>query len=129
MLDQSHWYQGNPHYAALWKVATPQQRLQRDVFEAFLNALPEASAKALVYELLAAEHPTELRAVCVDRLVQPVIDLVIKAAQQRSVSYVMHGEEVHLIPLNALNALTSQPKINLSMLIPDDGTSQEDSSD
>lgn len=106
MLPPSNWYRGNPHYDSLFRANTPQQRLQRQVLEALLNAMPEAAAAALLAELLDAKHPGQVQAVRIAELTQGMIDAVLTAAVQHSQAYRLHGHEVRMVPVERLRCLT-----------------------
>ena len=105
MLPESTWWRGNPHYDALWQGVGPQIRLQRQVLEALLAALPEAAAQALLAELLAAEHPGQVQALRRAELTRGVIDAVLAAATQQAVTYRLGGQDVALVPLERLQQL------------------------
>ena len=102
MLPETHWWRGNPHYDRLWRISTPQQRLQRQVLEALLQALPEPAARALLEELLAAEHPPQVAALRTAELTQPLIEAVLQAVAAEALTYRLQGQEVSMIPLQQL---------------------------
>lgn len=107
MLPERHWWRGNPHYDALWTATTAQERLQRRVLEALLQALPEAAGKALVDELLAARHPGQVQALRIAELTQGAIDVVLQAAADQAVIYKLRNEAVSLVPLQKLQQWTA----------------------
>lgn len=107
MLPESTWWRGNPHYDALWRTTTAQERLQRQVLEQLLAALPEAAARALLEELLAARHPGQVQALRTAELTQGLIEVVLAAAAQQAVTYRLAGQEVALVPLERLAALAA----------------------
>ena len=102
MLPERAWWRGNPHYDHLWTTTTAQERLQRQVLQALLEALPEAAGRALMAELAAARHPGQVQALRVAELTQSAIDAVLKAAAAQAVVYRLNGEDVDLIPLQRL---------------------------
>ena len=105
MLPESTWWRGNPHYDRFWRTTTPQQRLQRQVLEALLLALPETAARALLEELLAARHPGQVQALRTAELTEGLIAVVVAAAAQQAVTYRLAGQEVALVPLERLQQL------------------------
>ncbi len=102
MLPERAWWRGNPHYDLLWTATTAQERLQRQVLEALLEALPEAAARALVDELVAARHPGQVQALRIAELTQGAIDTVLVAAAAQAGTYRLQGEAVALVPLQRL---------------------------
>jgi len=102
MLPETAWWRGNPHYDVLWQASTAQERLQRQVLEALLAALPEAAARALLAELLAAQHPGQVQGLRTRELTQGVIDVVLAAVAAQALTYRLQGQETQLVPLAAL---------------------------
>lgn len=107
MLPESTWWRGNPHYDALWRTTTAQERLQSQVLEQLLAALPEAAAQALLDALLAAVHPGQVQVLRTAELTQGLIDVVLAAAARQAVPYRLNGQEVALVPLKQLQALAA----------------------
>lgn len=105
MLPERHWAGGNPHYATIWQVNTPQHRLQNQVMEALLLALPETAFQALIAELNEANHLTEVRGVTVEALTQPLIDAVLAAVRTHAVDYRLADKLVRLVPVDRLKVL------------------------
>jgi hypothetical protein len=102
MLPESVWWRGNPHYDLLWRSATPQQRLQKQVLEALLIALPESVGQLLLQELAAARHPGQVQALRTQELTQGAIDAVLAAVAHQAVNYRLRGQELPLVPLERL---------------------------
>lgn len=105
MLPERHWWGGNPHYATIWQVNTPQHRLQSQVLEALLIALPESAFQALLADLNQANHLTQVQGVAVEALTQPLIDVVLSAVKALAVDYRLGQETVRLVPVDCLKPL------------------------
>lgn len=101
-IPEHAWYEGNPHYDRLWPVTQPNERLQREVFQSLLQALPEAAGKALIDCLAEAADGNQLKAMEVQALTKDIINTVVNALMSKAFLFSYQGHEMKAVSADDL---------------------------